>query len=95
MQVRHAPRREVNAVAAKQLPLPEPGSMSYMMSKHGYLADDGKAWHPHLMFYAPKAATANGGASWGADLPGSPVILDTSYHVVPEPETIFMLVVVC
>lgn len=85
--------RTVAAVADKRLPPPEPGSMSYMMSKHGYLGDAPKAWHPHLMFYAPKADGADAGASWGADLPGSPVILDTSYHVVPEPETIFMLVV--
>jgi hypothetical protein len=81
------------AVVAKQLPAPELGSMSYMMSKDAYLGDTGKAWHPHLMFYAPKAETAKDGASWGADLPGSPVILDTSYHVVPEPATVFMLVV--
>jgi hypothetical protein len=81
------------AVATKQLPSPEPGSMSYMMSKDAYLGDAGRAWHPHLMFYAPKAASAKDGASWGADLPGSPVILDTSYHVVPEPATVFMLVV--
>lgn len=81
------------AVASKQLPSPEPGSMSYMMSKDAYLGDAGRAWHPHLMFYAPKAESAKDGASWGADLPGSPVILDTSYHVVPEPATVFMLVV--
>jgi hypothetical protein len=85
--------RTVAAVASKRLPPPEPGSMSYMLSKNGYLGDAPKAWHPHLMFYAPKADGANDGASWGADLPGSPVILDTSYHIVPEPETIFMLVV--
>jgi hypothetical protein len=79
------------AVTAKQLPAPEPGSMSYMLAKHGDLGDGVGAWVPHLMFYAPKADGANHGASWGANLPGSPVVLDTSRHVVPEPETIFMI----
>ena len=79
------------AVAAKELPTPEPGSMSYMMSKHGYLGDGVGAWMAHLMFYTPAADTANSGASWGANLPGSPVVFDTSHHIVPEPETIFMI----
>lgn len=48
-------------------------------------------WLSHLMFYAPKTDGAKDGASWGADLPSSPVILDTSHRVVPEPETIFMV----
>jgi hypothetical protein len=81
------------ALAAKKLPPLEPGSMSYMMSRGGYLADGAGPWHPHLMFYAPKADSARDGASWGADAPGSPVIFDTSSHVFPEPETIFMVTV--
>jgi hypothetical protein len=83
-------RTEV-AVADKQLPTPEPGSMSYMMSKHGDLGDGVGPWLSHLMFYAPKTDGAKDGASWGADLPESPVVLDTSRRVVPEPETIFMV----
>jgi hypothetical protein len=83
--------RTKTAVADRQLPAPEPGSMSYMMSKHGDLGDGVGPWLSHLMFYAPKADGAKGGASWGADLPASPVILDTSRRVVPEPETIFMV----
>ena len=79
------------AVADKQLPTPEPGSMSYMMSKQGYLGDGVGPWLSHLMFYAPKTDGAKDGASWGADLPASPVVLDTSHRVVPEPETIFMV----
>ena len=78
-------------VAAGRLPAPEAGSMSYMMSKGGYLGDGVGPWHSHLMFYAPKADSAGDGASWGADLKGSPVVLDTSNRVVPEPETIFMV----
>jgi hypothetical protein len=79
------------AVADKQLPVPEPGSMSYMMSKHGDLGDGVGPWLSHLMFYAPKTDGSKNGASWGADLPASPVVLDTSRRVVPEPETIFMV----
>ncbi len=79
------------AIANQQLPAPEPGAMSYMMSKHGDLGDGVGAWKSHLMFYAPKTDGAKDGASWGADLPGSPVVLDTSHRVVPEPETIFMV----
>jgi len=79
------------AFAAKKLTSPEPGSMSYMMSRKGDLGDGVGPWRPHLMFHAPKADGARDGVSWGADLPGSPVLLDTSYRKVPEPETIFMV----
>jgi hypothetical protein len=37
------------------------------------------------MFHVPKVT----GASWGANLPGSPVLLDD--REVPEPQTIFMV----
>ena len=74
-------------VAHKELPLPEPGAMSYMMSKDGYLGDEVGHWHPHLMFHVPKTDAA----SWGANLRGSPVILDTDHQDVPEPETIFLV----
>lgn len=79
---------EVRAAAAgKDLPSPEPGSMSFMMSKDGYLGDGVGHWHSHLMFHVPKADAAN----WGANLPGSPVVLDTAHREVPEPETIFLV----
>ena len=73
------------AVARKELLRPEPGAMSFMMSKDGYLGDAEGHWHSHLMFHVPKAEAA----SWGANLPGSPVLLDE--RPVPEPETIFMV----
>jgi hypothetical protein len=73
------------AVANKELPTPEPGAMSYMMSKEQYLNDAVVHWFPHLMFHLPKTA----GASWGANLPGSPVAFDT--RELPEPETIFFV----
>jgi hypothetical protein len=44
--------------------------MCYMMSKQQYLNDDGKAWHPHLMFFV----AGDAGKSWGANLAGSPLI---------------------
>jgi hypothetical protein len=69
------------------LPTPEPGAMSYMMSKDQYLGDGPGHWHSHLMFHLPRMGTA----SWGANLPGSPVILDTDHHDWPEPETIYMV----
>jgi hypothetical protein len=71
------------AVVRKELPTPEPGSMSYMLSKESYLNDQVGHWYPHLMFHIPKTD----GVSWGANLPGSPVLLDP--REVPEPETIF------
>jgi hypothetical protein len=83
--------RTKGAVGDKRLPAPEPGSMSYMMSKHGDLGDGVGPWLSHLMFYAPKTDGAKNGASWGANLPESPVVLDTSRRIVPEPETIFMV----
>ncbi len=79
------------AVADKRLAPPEAGSMSYMMSRHQYLGDAVAAWISHIMIYAPKSGSAKNGASWGADLRGSPVIFDNSHTVVPEPETIFMI----
>jgi hypothetical protein len=49
---------------------PEEGAMSYMMSKGGHLSDSGGHWHPHVMFWLGRG----GAASWGANLPGSPVL---------------------
>ncbi|HXY96913.1 MAG TPA: hypothetical protein VEH00_08065 [Steroidobacteraceae bacterium] len=72
------------ALASKELPWPETGAMSYMMSRDQYLADDAGHWHSHLMFHVPKVAAA----SWGANLPGSPVIFDD--REMPE-QAIFMV----
>jgi len=73
------------ALARRELPWPEAGAMSFMMSKDGYLGDSQGHWHSHLMFHVPKTAAA----SWGANLPGSPVVLDD--RQVPEPETVFLV----
>ena len=73
-----------SALEKKELPTLEPGAMCYMMSKQQYLSDDDMSWHPHLMFFAPGGAAK----SWGANLPGSPVL------VADDPEervTIFLV----
>jgi hypothetical protein len=75
------------AVVNKELPVPEAGAMSYMMSKAGNLGDSAGHWCPHLMFHVPTTDEA----SWGSDTPGSPVLFNDQYRDVPEPETIFMV----
>ncbi len=75
-----------SALDKKELPALEPGAMCYMMSKQQYLNDAGKSWHPHLMFFVAGDAAK----SWGADLPGSPVI---SANDPEERATIFMVLV--
>jgi hypothetical protein len=73
------------ALAAKQLPPLEPGGMSYMMSKQGYLDDQAGHWIPHLMFY-----TATN-VDWGADQAGSPIMLNPQFHGAPEPVNVLMI----
>ena len=75
------------AIAKKELPMPEAGAMSYMMSKSGNLGDSVGHWCPPLMFHVPKT----GESSWGADVAGSPVLYNDQYRDVPEPEIIFMV----
>jgi hypothetical protein len=58
------------ALDSKALPPLAPGAMCYMMSKQQYLNDGARNWHPHLMFFVAGDAAK----SWGADLPGSPLI---------------------
>jgi hypothetical protein len=77
----------VAAVAKGELPVPESGAMSYMMAKEGYLGDSAGHWHPHLMFHIPKTD----GASWGANLPGSPVVFNDEFTDVPEPAIVFLV----
>lgn len=59
-----------SALATKELPALAPGAMAYMMAKQQYLNDDGRNWHPHVMFFVSGDAVK----SWGANLPGSPVL---------------------
>ncbi len=68
----------------KKLPPLEPGAMCYMLSKNGYLNDQARSWHPHVMFYVPLAMSK----TWGANLAGSPIF---SGDDVPDRLTIFMI----
>ena len=73
----------------KELPVPEPGAMCYMMSRAGYLNDALGHYVPHLMFYFPLTDKS----SWGADLPDSPVTLNPQFRDGPEPITEFVIAV--
>ncbi len=73
------------AIEKKELPELEAGAMSYMMSKDAYLTDAGSHNMAHLMFYMPL------GAEWGADRPGSPVLLAPTYKGNPEPMYMFIM----
>jgi hypothetical protein len=81
--------RILATLAKNELPAPESGAMSYMMSKGGYLGDGVGHWYPHLMF----SVRATSAANWGANLDGSPIMYNSSFRDVPEPETIFMMAV--
>jgi len=59
-----------SALDKKELPALEPGAMCYIMSKQQYLNDEGKSWHPHLIFFVAGDAAK----SWGANLLGSPIL---------------------
>jgi hypothetical protein len=74
------------ALDGGELPALAPGGMCYMMSKEQYLNDQGHSWHPHVMFYA----AGDVAKSWGANLPGSPVIAGSDSQ---ERVTIFMVIV--
>ena len=76
-----------DVVRKKQLPALEPGAMAYMMSKQGQLGDANGHWHPHLMFYSARSD----GADWGADVPGSPVLLNPQFQGAPEPLATFIV----
>ena len=69
----------------KELPALESGAMCYMLSKQGYLSDRDGHWRPHLMFFVPLTEPA----SWGAGLPGSPVV--AAFTDTPERHTVFLI----
>jgi hypothetical protein len=77
------------ATESHEIPALEPGAMSYMLSKDGNLGDSIGHWHPHLMFYGPKSD----GADWGANLPGSPVLVDPQSRNEPVPFNTYFVTV--
>jgi hypothetical protein len=68
----------------KELPMPEPGAMCYMMSKQQYFGPKYKNADPHLMFWFPKTADM----TWGAGVEGSPVYV---HQYSPQPITEFII----
>jgi hypothetical protein len=74
-----------SALEKNELPQLAPGTMVYMMSKQQYLNDGDMSWHPHLMFFAAGDARK----SWGANLPGSPVM--AAYDPEQRVTTFFIL----
>jgi hypothetical protein len=74
----------MSALEKKELPALAPEAMCYMLSKQQYLSDRDMHWHPHLMFFA----SGDAAKSWGANLPGSPVIAANDPE---ERVTIFMV----
>jgi hypothetical protein len=75
------------AIEKKELPVLEPGGIAYMMSRQGRLNDDAGHWLPHLMFYVPLTDAM----TWGAGVPGSPVLLNPQFNGAPEPVTEFII----
>ena len=73
--------------AKKLLATPAPGAMSYMLSRQQQLTDTPGPWKPHMMFHVPLGSAA----AWGANLPGSPIMLDTDHKPGPEPESVYMM----
>jgi hypothetical protein len=59
------------AFAYRRFTAPEGGSLSFMLSKQGYLSDDsGGPWLPHVMFFVPHGQVV----AWGAGLAASPIL---------------------
>jgi len=68
------------AVASGRLAAPEAGSLSFMLSKQGYLSDDAAGpWLPHVMLFVPHGKTA----AWGAGLEASPILGTDGYPFEP------------
>lgn len=59
-----------DAIRKNELPTMAPGAMCYMMSRHGFGGDAAPHWPSHLMFFYTDVTLS----SWGANLPGSPVV---------------------
>ncbi|MGA7626336.1 MAG: hypothetical protein WCA91_22440, partial [Candidatus Acidiferrales bacterium] len=59
-----------DGIAKGELPTPEPGSVSYMLSKQGYLNGNVKGpWLPHVMFFVSEINPQALGSDLGDDVP--------------------------
>ena len=72
------------AFANKALPLPEHGSMCYMLSKEQNFGPKYGHADPHLMFWYPQSDHM----TWGAEANGSPVDV---HQDAPDPITTFII----
>jgi hypothetical protein len=73
------------AVASHVFTDPEPGSLSFMLSKQGYVNDaTAGPWLPHVMFFLPHGQAA----AWGAGVEASPVLGNEASSV--EPTVLFV-----
>jgi hypothetical protein len=60
----------MDGIAQGDLPTPEPGSLSYMLSKQGYLNAGVKGpWLPHVMFFVAEIDPKALGSDLGDDVP--------------------------
>jgi hypothetical protein len=60
----------IDGITKGELPTPEPGSVSYMLSKQGYLNAGVKGpWLPHVMFFVPEIDPKALGSDLGDDVP--------------------------
>jgi len=75
----------IAAFEKNEFPKLESGAMCFMLSKQGYLSDRDGHWHPHLMFFIPLTDPA----TWGAGLPGSPVV--GAFTDTQERHTVFLV----
>jgi hypothetical protein len=74
-----------SAFAADEFKSPEPGALSFMLSKNGYVSDDAAGpWLPHVMFFVAYGQAA----AWAAGLEGSPVIGKDGSDI--EPTVLFI-----
>jgi hypothetical protein len=78
-------KRTKAELAAKTYMLPEPGAMSFMMSKVQLVSNQGMHWHPHLMFFVANTSNAN----FGANFPDSPVL--HPFPSEPDPVATFLV----
>jgi hypothetical protein len=69
-----------DAFASHRFTEPEAGSLTFMLSKQGYVSDaTAGPWLPHLMFFVPHGQAT----IWGAGLEGSPIIGAEGHLVEP------------
>ena len=74
------------AVDRKEVTLPAPGAMSYMMSARASSAIASATQMAHIMFFVPRAERQQ----WGANLAGSPI---SNAEGPPDPIGLFFVAV--